>query len=138
MTRSLFNIFCDDIRQEVGDKLTFVGVYSNNLQVEQLPATLPKLCLSVFCTFDRARPIKHMSIDVLLGETTIAQTEIEPDRFGESDSWLEESPGVIQGNLIFSPLNITEPCVISLVVTADGEPLQSIPLDITQAPAPTE
>ena len=37
-------IFCDDIRREVGGKLTFVGVYGANLEiVGQLPTIIPML-----------------------------------------------------------------------------------------------
>lgn len=41
-------IFCDDVRQEVGGKLTFVGVYQTFLFVHQdFPITLGKLVLSI-------------------------------------------------------------------------------------------
>lgn len=41
-------IFCDDIRHELGGKITFVGVYTNYLFISgTLPVTLPKLCLGI-------------------------------------------------------------------------------------------
>lgn len=36
--------FCDDVRQEVGNKLSFMGIYGANLVVPDFPTTLVKLC----------------------------------------------------------------------------------------------
>lgn len=41
-------VFCDDIREEIGGKLTYVGVYRNALVISALaPVTLPQLCAAV-------------------------------------------------------------------------------------------
>ena len=44
-----YTIFCDDIRFEVANKLTFVGVYTSQfvLYADTLPAAIPKLAMSV-------------------------------------------------------------------------------------------
>jgi hypothetical protein len=42
-----YSIICDDIRQEVGNKLTFVGTYQDLIVVPKLPFTFPKLCFFV-------------------------------------------------------------------------------------------
>jgi hypothetical protein len=41
------SIFCDDIRQEVGGKLSFMGVYYGAMYVPQFPIQLPKFCVNV-------------------------------------------------------------------------------------------
>lgn len=42
-----FTIFCDDVRQEVGGKASFMGVYSGSINiVTDGPTRLPKLCLA--------------------------------------------------------------------------------------------
>lgn len=42
-------IFCDDVRQEVGNKLTVVGMYTGDLLMHSptMPAVLPKFCVLV-------------------------------------------------------------------------------------------
>lgn len=41
-------IFCDDIRQEVGGKLSYMGVYMSEMVIHApFPATLPKLCMVI-------------------------------------------------------------------------------------------
>jgi len=37
-------LLCDDIRQEVGDKQTLVGIYDYHIVVPSLPFVLPKVC----------------------------------------------------------------------------------------------
>jgi hypothetical protein len=37
-------LFCDDVRNEVGNKLSLMGVYGQDLLLREFPATLPKLC----------------------------------------------------------------------------------------------
>jgi hypothetical protein len=41
-----FTIFSDDIRQEVGGKVTLVGVYNGVLLTNAFPLMLPKFCFS--------------------------------------------------------------------------------------------
>ena len=42
--RLLFTIFCDDVRLEAGNKLSFMGVFQN-IMVQQLPVTLIKFAV---------------------------------------------------------------------------------------------
>lgn len=38
-------IICDDIRQEIGRKLSFMGIYDEAIVFKRLPARVPKLCM---------------------------------------------------------------------------------------------
>lgn len=38
-----YTLFCDDVRREVGGKLSFMGVYGGAMQVSQLPTHIAKL-----------------------------------------------------------------------------------------------
>jgi hypothetical protein len=42
-----YTIFCDDIRAEVGGKLTYVGCYAGTMFAPTFPITLPKFCLGI-------------------------------------------------------------------------------------------
>ncbi len=37
-------VFCDDIRTEIGNKPSLMGVYPAEMLVERFPATLPRFC----------------------------------------------------------------------------------------------
>lgn len=43
-----FSITCDDIRHEVGNKLSFMGVYGKDIVLSKIPLTFPKLCVALF------------------------------------------------------------------------------------------
>lgn len=47
-----WTIFCDDLRQEAGNKLSYMGVYGPNLIVPAYPTTVPRLC----CVFNLRLP----------------------------------------------------------------------------------
>ena len=42
-------IFCDDVRDEVGDKSSYMGVYGPVIGVQYAPSVLPKLIVAVLC-----------------------------------------------------------------------------------------
>jgi len=43
-----YSIFCDDVRYEIGGKLSYIGIYTGDLIVMgNFPATLPKFCIVV-------------------------------------------------------------------------------------------
>ena len=57
-----YSIFCDDIRLEVGNKTSLIGIYSGVLGFEgsEFPITIPKLCIVVtWCqdTSDEVHPV---------------------------------------------------------------------------------
>ena len=43
--KEMSTILCDDIRQEVGNKISLMGIYSKDIFVPEIPFTLAKLCL---------------------------------------------------------------------------------------------
>lgn len=44
-----YSVICDDVREEIGNKVTFVGVYGPDIFVSQIPFSFPKLCFVNFC-----------------------------------------------------------------------------------------
>jgi hypothetical protein len=133
MSRSVFTLFSDDIRQEVGGKITYVGTYTGSMQVPEFPATLPKFCISVFCCFDSEKPIASLHMKVLLGEQVLADEKFSPnDQPSKHERNMDtEHPEVVQANLFFTPLQIPEPCSLRVEVNADGENLQVFPFKIS-------
>jgi len=48
IAEQIFTILSDDVRQEVGNKNSIMGIYSDRMVFQELPALLPKLILTVF------------------------------------------------------------------------------------------
>ena len=63
-------IFCDDIRQEVGGKMSFMGCYQSELIVPSTPVVLPKLCIMATVTTPIARPFKSLTIKIMIDDKT--------------------------------------------------------------------
>ncbi len=40
-------LLCDDVRNEIGNKLSIMGIYGPELWIGKLPAVMPKLCFVV-------------------------------------------------------------------------------------------
>lgn len=48
MTESrIETVFCDDIREEVGNKRSLMGIYQGEMFIQSMPALLPRLCFYV-------------------------------------------------------------------------------------------
>lgn len=75
--------FCDDVRQELGNKLSLMGVYGPDLIVQSFPTTLAKLC----CLFNLRIPIeqsprKKIVFRLQRDEEVIFQAELTPPTEG--------------------------------------------------------
>lgn len=58
-------IWCDDIRQEVGNKPSFMGVYTGGILLPGLPTVLPKLSVYVWVNTPIDQPFKKLIIRVV-------------------------------------------------------------------------
>ncbi len=82
--RILTAIYCDDVRHEVGEKMSFMGCYQGELNVTTAPVVLPKLCIYATLLTPKDRPIRRVKWSVLLNdETEIAWMEISPEDLGK-------------------------------------------------------
>jgi hypothetical protein len=62
-----FTTFCDDIRQEVGGKFSYIGVYSGFMFVHgSFPITLPKLCHAITLLQRREILVANIGIKIFL------------------------------------------------------------------------
>jgi hypothetical protein len=74
--RFLVAQFCDDVRQEVGNKLSLMGCYAGELLVEQMPAVLGKLCVQVKVSTPRDKPFERLSVRAVFNEDVIGLLEL--------------------------------------------------------------
>ena len=73
----MYTIFCDDVRLEAGNKLSFMGVFQN-IVVPQLPVWLPKLAVVNHWRGDGA----HLSeVRILMPDRQQALVVSQPARF---------------------------------------------------------
>lgn len=76
MARTLQTIWCDDVRMEVGNKMSLMGIYSAELLVPTFPFVLQKLCLSCKISADIKKPFKQLKIVVSKNDEVIAEVDL--------------------------------------------------------------
>jgi hypothetical protein len=149
-----FSIFCDDIRNEVGGKNSYIGVYISNLLVPAFPIALPKFCIVVNLCEPRAMAEVrdwNVTLNVHLpgdedGKPTIAAM-IPPVPKEASDqvssSSLPDDPDVpkvmvMSAGFILAPLMLKEPGRIKVrAIYKDGGILRLGNVRVEQAPQPS-
>ncbi|WP_137754409.1 hypothetical protein [Sphingopyxis sp. L1A2A] len=114
-------VFCDDIREEIGGKRTFVGVYGNFLVISAVgPVTLPQLCAAISLRIDPPTAPTAVTVrifrsdgDELLFEASaeFPPTPSNPSPFGDENSvsFIELFVPARMQNLV-----ITQDCAIKV------------------------
>ena len=100
----LFTIFCDDVRLEAGNKLSFMGVFQN-IMVQQLPVTLIKFAVVNHWRGEGA----HLSeVRILTPDRQHPVVVSQPTSF-------EIAPGGFADNISFF-VNVTFPAPVQYLV----------------------
>jgi len=144
--RHVQTIFCDDIRQEINAKLSYIGVYSGSLYLQSFPSTLSKLCVAVKVVTPADNPLGALTIRILrdedvLQEITVDEGEINavsspPDNVTEEE--LKSRVQTAQFMIVFSPIKFDEACVLKVRVQTEKEELRGMGLRILQQPPITQ
>ena len=115
------SIFCDDIRQEIGGKLSFMGVYYGAMYLPQFPILLPKFCVNV--TFYEPKDMAEARVSPVIIRVFMPNDTDTPSITGEVGSIKEmilpaselpvekDVPQLVIANAMFiqSPLVVQEP-----------------------------
>ncbi len=59
----VYHFICDDIRQELGDKVSLIGIYPGNVMLMPIPSVIPKLCFHL--VFSYLKPGDNLGIKIL-------------------------------------------------------------------------
>jgi hypothetical protein len=127
MSRYINTIFCDDIRQEMGNKQSLMGVYQSDLLVPNIPATLLKLCIVITISTPIDQPFKKLVIKVTKDDELLMEAPLIGDQLHEpqqniienGDSKYPERRIAIMGAFVLSPFQIEKECILR--VRADTE-----------------
>lgn len=127
----LSTIYCDDVRQEVGGKLSLIGVYNGVMYVPQFPVTLPKLWIVATFVAPKDEPMKSLKFRVFKNNEPLADLDATPEHLLQLANAREPivplpdgSRSVIstQSQVCFAPLQLDSPCVLRVAaITESGE-----------------
>lgn len=122
--RFITGIFCDDIRHEMGNKLSFMGCYQSVLLVPAMPAVLPKLCVYVSAWTPKLRPFKALTLRVVQDDDKeLARIDIPFEGLAESGQIQDETATrkTISTAIEFSPFVIEKLTTLRLMATTEEE-----------------
>ncbi|MBV6475378.1 MAG: hypothetical protein MOGDAGHF_00897 [Rhodocyclaceae bacterium] len=123
--RYLTVTFCDDIRHEVGNKMSLIGCYQGELMVETAPTALPKLCALIAATTPKNKPFKTLTIRVMKDDAELARLEIPEaglTEVAQNNIDATATRKSISAALMFAPFVIDKPSVLrALATTEEGE-----------------
>jgi hypothetical protein len=140
--RSVHSIFCDDIRQEVGNKLSYMGIYTGQMFVPALPLTLPKLCVVMHAITLATNPFKQIKFRLLKNDELIAEADVNASDAPLPQTPLLPWPGddlkmMVQQVFQIYPFLLAEPCVLrARAIAEDDVELKGGSLIIAVAPPP--
>src|SRR4026209_733073 len=70
--------FCDDVRQEIGNKFSLMGCYGTDLYVPSFPFTLPWLCACVPVRRPRELPLQRLTLRLVRGGEVLSELVANP------------------------------------------------------------
>lgn len=149
--RYAFCLFCDDVRAEVGNKLSYMGVYNKDILFPPLrpgtplevPVVLPKFVIVAWLISDINDRPERVKVRAYIppGRTELATSEaVVADLFNPDNLLPGSQKYSIQ--VLLPSMNVPIPCsgFIEVTVEADGEELRAgrIQVIVPGRPAPVE
>ena len=136
-------IYCDDIRQEIGGKLTYVGVYSGSLLAAAFPVALPKFCVAVTVVADSFDPREPLILRILKDDEVLAEREFSASELAElvpsAESAATDAASdrvqIVNSFFMFTPFQVDSACVLRVRVMLGNEELRGVGLKIEKMPA---
>lgn len=138
--RHVQSIFCDDIREEINGKISYIGVYSGTLLVREFPVTLPKLCVSLNLVTPADKPLKTCTIHVYKDDEVLQEITFDEEELRNASESIENFANkskfptvqVFKYFIIFSPIQFTGPCLLRIQIQTEDEELRAMGLKIAQ------
>ena len=117
--------FCDDVRQEVGNKFSLMGCYGTDLYVPAFPITLPKLCAFVHVRTDRAHPFDRLTLRLVRGDDVLSELVANPEKLkaGETPDWARWIS--MTGILAVTPFQASGPCRLRVLAETESGTIES-------------
>jgi Family of unknown function (DUF6941) len=77
IAKKINTILCDDVRQEIGEKMSLMGIYSKDIVVNKVPAILPFINLIVMFE-DIKEPFDNIFVSLITPESEPIQVSYPP------------------------------------------------------------
>jgi len=144
MNRFAHAVYCDDIRFEVGNKQSLVGVYHGKMFVPTFPVTMPKLCVALWVVTPAENPFQALTLKLLFGNKVVVEAPLPAELF-QAQETIVEPPDPLNTRIFtayttlqLSPLKVDAPVTLKLRIQTEKEELKAGGLEIELAAQSTE
>lgn len=131
--------YCDDVRQETGNKVSLMGCYNHSMLVDHFPANLPKLCVQVKVHTPTDRPFTRLSVRLMRAEELLAEVPIPFEALAAEVLSVDHLPHakwlVTTALIVMAPFPVEKPCRLMVEADTEAGPLSGGSFWIDQAPA---
>lgn len=126
--RHMWAVVCDDVRQEIGNKQSHMGIYTGEILLPTLPITMPKLCVVLTVRTLSTDPFKQLAVRVLRDDAELASIELDADQVATMNANLKdlESEAYISANFVFqfASFAVEQACVLRFRAETERETLK--------------
>ena len=133
---SMVALFCDDVRNEVGNKLSLMGVYGQDLLLRKFPATISKLCVVMVLDLPSGTVAQEAVFVLKRGDEILgrAVTSIAEALRARGDAPAADSGERLSIRFIahMSPMVFDAPCELIAYVEVAGEVVPGGRLKVAQ------
>lgn len=136
-SRPAFCIFCDDVREEVGGKVSMMGTYGSELIVNApFPYQAPKFCINVYVISAIEDPPKSLRIRVTYPARQVIFEAEMSDGLNQDIAADDATKAHYVGRLQVSPMVFSEPGDLEVFVETERETSRAGRLRIRAADSP--
>lgn len=135
--RYVHAIWCDDIRQEIGNKPSLMGVYTAGITLPSLPIILPRLAAYISIITAKENPFKNLALKILRDDGFILATlQHELPDHDLSQTIQDDATKIFLTIVItLNGIEIPEGCkYFSILVDTESETLEGPKLWVTVNP----
>jgi hypothetical protein len=142
-------MYCDDVRNEVSNKTSLIGVYGADLLASEIPMVLPKLALLITVAGDASDPIETLSLAVFRDEEQVTEILVKAQDIAQARQLERERVSELKGEIppsdakrmftlnmviAMAPFPIEKPFVLRVIATTEREELRGPALRIALNP----
>lgn len=139
--RHLETVFCDDIRQEVGNKLSYMGIYFSEMTIPTAPLVLPKLCVAIKAVTAATDPFQSIDMQLVKvknGEETLLASTGQISMPTDASPEVDGVPMMVfQSMFMLNPFQIDEECTLRVKAITEREELRGLGLRINVVQPPS-
>lgn len=131
--RHAWAVYCDDIRHEIGNKMSFMGIYNAEMYFNEFPSLLPKLSIVAYCQTNVHKLIKDLKCEIYIDDALaishdITQNMDPPSKEALIERGTEQDPIELiyyTFSTQFNNLLFDKPTTIKAIFIADGETISA-------------